>query len=95
MPILQIQHKTRDFDAWKRGFDGDPVGREQSGVRSYRILRGIDDSNYVVIELEFESSEEAEKFDAGLRQLWDRVGDDLGLEEPQTRILEPAETGEY
>ena len=95
MPILQIQHKTRDFDAWKRSFDGDPVGREQGGVRSYRILRGIDDSNYVVIELEFDSSEEAEKFGAGLRQLWDRVGGDLGLEGPQARILETAETGDY
>ena len=95
MPILQIQHKTRDFDAWKQSFDSDPVGRQQGGVRNYRILRGTDDSNYVVIELEFDSSEEAEKFGAALRELWDRVGDNLGLESPQARILETAEAGEY
>jgi hypothetical protein len=95
MPILQIQHKTRDFDAWKQSFDSDPVGRQQGGVRNYRILRGTDDSNYVVIELEFERTDEAEKFAAGLRELWDRVGENLGLEGPQARILETAETGEY
>ncbi|HMI99728.1 MAG TPA: hypothetical protein VK488_07855 [Gaiellaceae bacterium] len=58
MPILQIQHKTRGFDAWKQSFDSDPVGREQGGVRSYRILRGTDDPNNVVIELEFGSTGE-------------------------------------
>jgi hypothetical protein len=95
MPILQIQHKTRDFDSWKKSFDGDPVGREQGGVRNYRILRGTDDPNYVVIELGFDSTDEAEKFSAALRELWDRVGNDLGLEGPQARILDTAETGEY
>jgi hypothetical protein len=95
MPILQIQHKTRDFDTWKQAFDGDPVGREQGGVRSYRILRGTDDPNYVVIELEFDSTGEAEAFGGKLRELWGRIGDELGLEGPQARVLETAETGEH
>jgi hypothetical protein len=95
MTILQIQHRTRDFDAWKQSFDSDPVGREQGGVRRYRILRGIDDPNYVVIELEFDGTDEAEKFSAALTELWNRVGGDLGLEGPQARILETAETGEH
>jgi hypothetical protein len=55
MPILQIQHAVRDFDAWKRAFDSDPVGRQQGGVRRYRILRAADDPNFVVIELEFDT----------------------------------------
>src|SRR5450759_3717246 len=38
---------------WKKAFDGDPVGREKSGVRRYRILRPIDDANDVMIDLEF------------------------------------------
>ncbi len=95
MPILQIQHRTRDFDAWKQAFDSDPVGREQGGVRRYRILRGTDDPNYVVTDLEFDSTDEAEKFGEALRELWDRVGDDLGLESPQARILDSVETHEY
>jgi hypothetical protein len=95
MPILQIQHRTRDYNAWKQSFDSDPVGREQGGVRSYRILRGTDDLNYVVIELEFDSADKAEEFGAALRELWDRVGGDLGLESPQARVLDSVETVEY
>jgi hypothetical protein len=45
--------------AWKAAFDSDPVGREKSGVRRYRVLRPVDDPNYVMIELEFDSSPEA------------------------------------
>ncbi len=95
MPTLQIQHKTRDFDTWKQSFDSDPIGREQGGVRNYRILRGTDDPNYVVIELEFDSTGEAESFAAKLRELWSRMGDELGLELPQGRILDTVETGEH
>jgi len=95
MPTLQIQHMTRDFDTWKQSFDSDPIGREQGGVRSYRILRGTDDPNYVVIELEFDSTGEAESFAAKLRELWSRMGDELGLESPQGRILDTVETGEH
>jgi hypothetical protein len=43
MPILRIEHPVADFDAWKAAFDGDPLGREQSGVRRYRVLRSVDD----------------------------------------------------
>lgn len=95
MAILQIEHRVRDFDAWKQAFDNDPIGRQQGGVRRYRILRAIDDPNYVTIELDFDSSNEAESFRTALRDLWDRVGDTLGLEDPQARILEPVETKEY
>ena len=47
--ILQIEHGVRDFDAWKQAFDSDPVGREQGGVRRYRVLRRTDDPNYVIV----------------------------------------------
>ena len=95
MPILQIEHAVRDYNDWKNAFDSDPVGREQGGVRRYRILRPTDDPNYVAVELEFDSSGEAEAFQTALRGLWGRVGDDLGLEGPQARIVEAVETKEY
>jgi len=38
MTILRIEHPIPDFDAWKKAFDSDPVGREKSGVRRYQIL---------------------------------------------------------
>jgi hypothetical protein len=35
--------------------------------------------------------DEAEAFAAALRGLWGRVGDELGLDRPQARILEETE----
>ena len=69
MPILQIEHRVRDYDAWKRAFDSDPVGRSQGGVRKHRIVRGVDDPNLVAIELEFDQAEAAESFRGALEQL--------------------------
>src|SRR6266566_8560545 len=89
--ILQIEHGVRDFDAWKQAFDNDPVGREQGGVRRYRVLRSLDDPNYVVVDLEFDSSSDAEAFRGALRELWSSVGDTLGLEGPQARIVDAVE----
>jgi len=93
--VLHIEHAVRDFDGWKRSFDNDPVGREQGGVRGHRILRGGDDPNFVVIELEFGSAEEAEAFAGRLRELWGRVGDELGLQGRRLLLLEEAETVTY
>ena len=95
MAILHIEHAVRDFDAWKRAFDSDPVGRQRGGVRRYRILRAADDPNFVVIELEFGSAGEAEVFGEQLRELWGRVGDELGLDGPQARVLDSVESAEY
>jgi hypothetical protein len=94
MPTLQIEHTVRDYDAWKQAFDSDPIGRAQGGVRRYRVLREAEDPNHVIIDLEFDSAGEAEVFRGALRDLWGRVGDELGLEGPTARILETAESGE-
>jgi hypothetical protein len=92
MVILQVEHRVRDYDAWKRAFDSDPVGRKESRVLRYRVARTADDPNRVLIELEFDESSQAETFQARLRELWARAGDDLGLESPQARIVEVVES---
>ena len=68
MHTLRNEHQISDFDSWKAAFDRDPVGREQSGLRRHRVFRPIDDQNYVMIDLDFESSSEAEAFLAALRR---------------------------
>lgn len=95
MPILQIEHRVRDFDAWKKAFDSDPVGREERGVLRYRISRAIDDPNLVLVDLEFDSSGEAQVFQAGLRDLWSRVEPEGLIEPPQARLIEEVEAKEY
>jgi hypothetical protein len=92
--ILQIEHPVPDFDAWKKAFDADPVGRKRAGVRRYRIFRPTDDANYAIVELEFDSLSEAEALLASLRELWRDV-DGKVMTDPRARIVEAAETVEY
>lgn len=94
MAILRIEHPVPDFDAWKAAFDRDPVGRERSGVRRYRVLRPIDDPNYAMVDLEFDSSGEAAAFLAALRELWSRVQETV-MENPRARIVEAVESKGY
>lgn len=92
MTILRIEHPVPDFERWKQAFDSDPVGRAQSGVRRYRILRPGDDPNYVMIELEFDDSDKASALLVRLRELWSRV--DV-MRDAQTRLLEVVASKEY
>ncbi|MBI1803652.1 MAG: hypothetical protein HY033_06650 [Ignavibacteriae bacterium] len=94
MIILQIEHKVPNFDAWKKAFDNDPINRNKSGVRRYRIFRPIDDPNYVIIDLEFNNVHDAESILAALRKLWVHVEGKV-IVNPQSRILETVETMEY
>lgn len=95
MTILQVQHTVRDFDTWKESFDSDPVGREAGGVRRYRVLRATDDPNHVVIELEFDGSDQADAFAGKLRELWAGLPNTMGLLGAQARVLDEVETKEY
>ncbi len=95
MPVLQIDHRVRDYDTWKAVFDGDPVGRAAGGVRSHRIACLGSDPNHVLIELEFDSTGEAEAFRERLLGLWSSAGERLGLESPDARIVEVVESATY
>jgi hypothetical protein len=94
MYILRIEHPVPDFDGWKKAFDSDPVGREKSGVRRYRVLRPSDDANYVMVDLEFDTASQAEALLVALRVLWSRVEGQIMMN-PQARIVEAVEIKEY
>lgn len=98
MSMLVIQHCVTDFQAWKQAFDGDPIGRAQNGVIRHAIYRSSDDPNDVIVNLEFSSREQAEKFLTKLRELWRRVGDRIGFggaEGVQARIVDVVERIDY
>ena len=110
MYILCIEHPVPDYEAWKAAFDSDPIGRERSGVRRYRVLRATDDSSYVMLELEFDTFSEAEAFKASLGGVeFDSASETeavrAALEDPTTppdlthglrvRINEVVETKDY
>ena len=92
MYVLRVEHAVSDFDRWKAAFDSDPVGRKESGVLRYRILRSVDEPNYVLIDLEFNTREEATKMHEALQGLWQRV--DV-MKDPSARVVEIVESLDY
>jgi ribosomal protein L35AE/L33A len=91
MFILKIEHPVPDYTGWKKAFDDDPIGRKKSGVRRYQILRPVNDPNYVMIDLEFDTTKEAEALLAAMRLTWRRVQGTI-MSDPKTRIVEAVET---
>jgi hypothetical protein len=93
MFTLHIEHPVTTFDAWKAAFDRFAPMRLEAGVRSHHISRPLDDAKYVLIDLDFDSADAAEKFLAFLRtQVWASPQNAPALAgTPHTRILESVE----
>ena len=97
MAIVQIEHPVGSFDMWKAAFDSDPVGRERQGVRRYRIVRPVDDPNYVAVDLEFDDAPTAHAFRESLENLWRTPGANAVMAggTPRARVVQAVETVEY
>ena len=42
-------------------------------MRSYRVLRSLDDSSHVMVDLDFDTREQAEAMRGALQRMWGRV----------------------
>jgi hypothetical protein len=62
MPTLHIEHAISDLPTWKAAFDRFAAAREQSGVRGHRIQQPIDDPHQVVIDLDFDTTDQAQRY---------------------------------
>ena len=66
-------------------------------MRRYRIFRPVDDPNYVLLDLDFDSAKEAEGFLEILRNdVWpspEKAPAKAGT--PKTRIIQMVESNEY
>ena len=62
MAMMFMQFEVDDYEAWKPGFDQDPVGRAEAGATSHRIARAVDNPNEVFIRVEFPSVDQAKAF---------------------------------
>lgn len=91
MYILHIEHPVSDFDRWKQAFDSDPVDRAKSGVRRFRVMRALDDPNYITIDLEFDRAQQAEALLASLRRVLSWVEGTL-IKAPRAQISEAVES---
>lgn len=90
MPTLHIEHAITSYSEWKDAFDGFAEFRARSGVRRSSIGRPVDDAHYVVIDLDFDTTEQAQGFLETLREkVWSSPQNAPALVgTPQTRILE-------
>ena len=94
MATLHIEHPVTDFGTWQAAFDRFAQVRQESGVCGQRILRPVDDAHYVVIDLDFPTAVQAERFLGFLQtKVWTSADNAPALAgTPQTRILEPVST---
>ncbi|MFF3324712.1 hypothetical protein [Streptomyces sp. NPDC002889] len=93
MATLHIEHAITDLDSWKAAFDQFADFRRHAGVRGYRILQPLDDPQYIVVDLEFDTAAAAENFrDALVEKIWpSREAAPALVGTPQTMILEVVE----
>lgn len=94
MFVLHIEHNVPDYDRWKAAFDSDPIGRKKSGVLRHRVSRTTDDANHVVVDLEFNTAEEAEALLGSLRTLWGQIEGTV-IVGPTARLAEVVEETAY
>lgn len=92
MPILHIEHPITDYSTWRRAFDNFAPARERAGVQACRVFQPVDDAAYIVLDLDFETTDKASAFLNFLEgTVWSTPANSPGLVgSPQAKILEPA-----
>jgi hypothetical protein len=90
MPTLHIEHAIADFEVWTAAFARFSAARARAGVMGHRVSRPVDDPRYVVIDLDFTTTDEATRFLAFLRDtVWASPANSPALVgAPRTLILE-------
>jgi heme-degrading monooxygenase HmoA len=90
MPYMLVRHKVEDYEKWKPVFDEHQSTRKESGGKGGYLFRNAEDSNEVVILLEWDDIEDARQFaqSEDLRETMQRAG---VTEQPDIYFLEEVE----
>lgn len=73
---MHIEHPVPDYD-----------NRKKMGVRNFRILRPVDNPNNVIIDLTFDTVQQANPLLAAMREVWKIVVGKI-MTDPQVQISE-------
>ncbi len=94
MTTLHIGHAISDFGVWSAAFERFADVRAAWGVRAQRVQHPVDDPNYVVIDLDFDTPDQASRFLGFLHaNVWSSASNAPALVgTPQTKILQQAAT---
>jgi heme-degrading monooxygenase HmoA len=92
--IIIVQHKVRDYDAWKVVFDEHQAVRTRHGATGHLLYQGADDPNEVTVLNRFPSRAQAEAFaaDPSLKEAMERGG---VISEPRVTWLRETEDVDY
>ena len=92
MTTLHIEHPITDLNAWLAAFDRMAEARTNAGVTSQRVLHLVDDPNYIFVDLDFGTTDEARRFLTFLeRNVWSSNDNAPALAgAPQTKLLQQA-----
>ena len=90
MPTLHIEPAITDIATSSAAFDRFTDARRQAGVLAHRVLQPVDDAHYVLIDLDFASQAQAERFREFLSStVWASPDSSPALVgAPTTRILQ-------
>jgi hypothetical protein len=91
MATLHIEHAVTDLAVWRAAFDRFADRRREGGVSAERVSQPVDDAHYIVVDLDFPTRGQAERFLGFLEStVWASRNSSPALAgTPQTRILEP------
>ncbi len=90
MARLHIEHAITDLATWLEAFTNVEEARRNAGVTGQRIHQPVDDDRYIVVDLDFDDIEAAQRFKEFLEQvIWQTPEMSPGLGgAPRARLLE-------
>lgn len=95
MASLHIEHAITDIETWTTAFGRFADLRRGAGVRAQRVHRPVDDDFYVLVDLDFDTTQEAAAMLQFLRdKVWASPAESPALAGTVTaRVLESVEVG--
>jgi hypothetical protein len=89
MTTLHIQHAVTDIATWTGAFNRLADARQNAGVLATRVQSPVDDPDYVVIDLDFDTPAAADTFLNFLKtQVWGTENAPALAGKAETMILE-------
>jgi hypothetical protein len=95
MATLHIEHEITDLQTWLDAFARFGEARRKTGVKAQRIAQPVDDDNYIYVELDFDTAEQAEGFKNFLEtNVWSNPDASPALGgTPRARVLNEVDAG--
>jgi len=62
LATLHIEHQISDLGTWMGAFNQFADARRDAGVIAQRVNQPVDDDRYIVVQLDFDTIEAAERF---------------------------------